>query len=112
MRKSIAILLVMIFAAGLLSGCGGGSGDVLKGIWTGPDSNGFSNTFEFDGNGGFKFGSIIVTEGSYTISGSEIVLTLESMFDNQSYTFAINGKNLTLTPPSGVYYVGFDLTKK
>jgi hypothetical protein len=112
MRKPIAILLAMVFAVGLLSGCGGGSGDVLKGKWTGPDSNGFSSTLEFDGNGVLKYGSIIVTEGTYTISGSEVVLSLESVFDNQSYTFVVNGKNLTLTPPSGVYYVGFDLTKQ
>ena len=116
MKKTIALLLVLILGISLLAACGGGgsgggSGDALKGTWTGLDDNGMDASFIFDGKGGLKFGDS-KDSGTYTITGSEVSIKVDWWDNARSYTFAINGNNLTLTRPETAYYVNFDLTKK
>ena len=118
MKKSIALLLVLVFGVAMLVGCGGGgssgggSGDVLKGTWTGTDDNGSDVIIEFDGKGGLKY-SADKDKGSYTIDGDQVELRVDWWgSDYRSYTMKIDGNNLTLTRPDTAYYVNYDLTKK
>ena len=109
MKKSIALLLVLVLGLTLLAGCGGG--DALKGTWIGTDDNGSDATIVFDGKGGLKFGAD-KDKGTYTISGSDVEINVDWWSDARTYTFAIDGSNLTLTRPATAHYVNFDLTKK
>ena len=108
-KRSIALLLVLVLGLTLLAGCGGG--DALKGTWTGVDSNGSDATFIFDGKGGLKFGAD-KDKGSYTISGSDVEISVDWWGSSRTYIFTIDGSSLTLTAPATEYYVDFELVKK
>jgi len=114
MKKSIALLLVLVLGITLLAGCGGGGGDALKGTWSGKDSNETESTFTFDGKGGLKFTSFFSDKepGTYTITNDQVEIKVNSWDQSRTYTFAAEGNKLTLTPPEDQYYVGFDLIKK
>ena len=114
MKKMIALLLVLVLGLALLAACGGGGGDVLKGTWSGPDSNGTEITFVIDGKGGLKFTDSFFSNkepGVYTITDKKVEIKVDTWDSDRNYTFAITGDKLTLTAPDDMFYVGFDLTK-
>ena len=113
MKKSIAIILVLMIGITMLAGCGG-EGDALKGTWTGKDDNETDSTIVFDGKGGLKFTAFFDnnTPGTYTITGNQVEIKVDGWDTARTYTFTIDGNKLTLTVPEDQYYVGFDLTKK
>jgi hypothetical protein len=114
MKKTIALALVLVFCLALLAGCDDGSGDELKGTWKGTDSNGTEITFVIDGKGGVKFTDAFFSNkepGTYTITGKNVEIKVNSWDTARNYSFAISGDKLTLTAPDDMFYVGFDLTK-
>ena len=112
MKKTIALLLVLILGMSLLAACGGGGGgDALKGTWTGTNSNGSDCKFVFDGKGGLKY-SDTSDKGTYTITGSEVSIKVDWWDETRLYNFTVEGSSLTLTAPETEYYVDFFLTKK
>ena len=114
MKKSIAFVLALMVGLILLAGCGGESGDVLKGTWKGEDSNTMENTLTFDGKGGIKFTSSFYDKepGTYTITDDQVEIQIDVWDAIRTYTFVVDGDKLTLTTPEDKYYVGFELEKQ
>ena len=113
MKKSIALLLVLVSIIALLAGCGGEI-DAFKGIWSGSDDNGFDVTIIFDGKGGLRFtgNGYNREKGNYTISGNDLEMNVSFWSAARNYTFAIDGNELTLTRPDAKFYVNFDLIRE
>ena len=112
MRKSIALLLVLIIGASLLAGCGG-SGDVLKGTWQGTYEDGDA-TWTFDGNGKCNLTTIFLDKkpGTYTITNeTKVDVKIDGWDDPITYSYKIDGSKLTLTA-SDPYSPNYELTKK
>ena len=107
------ITLVWALTLGLLIGCA--ASDALKGTWSGEDSNAVKVTFVFNGKGGLTFTDGVFSDrapGTYTITGNKVVISFEGWDADRSYTFAVSGDTLTMTPPDDTDYESFDLKKK
>jgi ABC-type glycerol-3-phosphate transport system substrate-binding protein len=102
MKKTIAIVLVLVLGVALLTACGG-SGDALSGTWKGGEllddgSKGETEmTWTFDGKGECTFDNTMVEqEGTYTIDGSHLTIQLEMWYEERRHTFTIEGSTLII----------------
>ena len=118
MKKAIALFLALtlVFGIALLAGCGGKSGDALKGTWEGVLSDGGIDTdisWVFDGKGGLKFsnGYYDKQPGTYKITGDKVELNVDGWENPIVYSFTVEGKKLTMTADNG-YSPKYELTKK
>jgi len=114
MKKTIALLLVLVLGAALLAGCGNDSGgDVLKGTWEGTYEDG-NATWTFDGSGKCKLTTVFLDKepGKYTIkNGTEVDITIDGWSEAITYTYKIDGSKLTLDA-NNPYSPNYVLTKK
>ncbi|HCC34925.1 MAG TPA: hypothetical protein DEQ02_04555 [Ruminococcaceae bacterium] len=116
MKKTIAVMALVVLFVSVLTGCGGGGGDTLKGTWEGPDTDGSVCTFVIDGKGGLKLSDDYFFDnapGSYTITGeNEVEIKMEVWEKAQTFTFSVTDNKLTLTAPADALYASYELTKK
>ena len=94
MKKIVSILLILslVFA---LAACG--SKDALAGTWTGDLGADGTVTWTFDGKGKVKFeNEFSKQDGTYTINGDQVTISLELWDAANVYTFSVNGNSLTM----------------
>lgn len=100
MKKTISLLLIISLFLVLVA-CG--SKDALTGTWTGDLGADGIVTWTFDGNGKVKFDNGFAPQnGTYTISDDQVTIKLELWDAAQTYTFSVNGNDLTMDENSGV----------
>ena len=115
MRKHKAnhlILTLALAAMILLTACGGGGGDALKGTWQGTSQD-MEWTWIFDGKGGCKteneYG--IKDEGTYTMDGNDVTIKMSYWDGPIVYQYKIDGDKLSLTTDEPLRPI-YDLTRK
>ena len=86
MKKFVALLLIVVTLL-TLSACG--SKDALAGTWSAE----------------------LGADGTYTIEGDQLTVTLEAWSDPSTYTFSVDGNSLTMNENSG-YGISGTFTKK
>ena len=117
-KKVLVLLLVFALALSVAAcgGSGGGSSSDLVGTWSvtggtyfGLDDEGvpegMSITFEFKKDGGFAltvslFGESETAEGTWTVSGSKVTMTVDDDPLTTSYTISGNTLNMTVVDTS------------
>jgi len=111
-KLTIVVLVAILVLALCLNACGG-SGDALKGTWGGKSNDGMEVTWTFDGKGKctMKNEYGLDDEGTYTIDGSAVVISLSKWDGSIDYTFEISGSTLKLTPDED-YRPSYELEKK
>ena len=104
----VVVVAVAIVAIILLN-----SGDVLKGTWGGTTNDGMEVTWKFDGSGGLKFTSIVLTDepGTYRIEDGKVEIEMEAWSEPKMYEFEIDGNTLTLDA-TDIWSPDYELTKK
>ena len=110
-RLTAAILCIIMVLT--LTACGGGSGDALKGTWSGEHSDYGTVTWKFDGKGKCEMeNDFFQGDGTYTIDGEQVTIKME-LWDNEVvYDFSISGKSLNLTATDELAPEYENLTKK
>ena len=100
MKKIVSLLLI---ATLLLALAACGSKDALAGTWTGDLGADGTVTWTFDGSGKVKFDNgFSKQDGTYTIDGDQVTIQLELWDEAQTFTYAVDGSNLTMNENSGV----------
>ena len=91
---ALVLVTVMLLA---LAACGsGGSGDALKGSWSGTDENG-AVTWTFDGSGKCEMKTdALDSKGTYTIDGSNVSIQIELWDSANTYAFTVADGKLSL----------------
>ena len=101
MKKFVALLLIVVTLL-TLSACG--SKDALAGTW--------SAELGADGSGKCTMeNAYMKQDGTYTIEGDQLTVTLEAWSDPSTYTFSVDGNSLTMNENSG-YGISGTFTKK
>ena len=104
MKKIVSLLLL---AAMLLTLAACGSKDALAGTWTGDLGADGTVTWTFDGKGKVKFDNgFSKQDGTYSINGDQVTISLELWDAAQTFTFSVNGSSLTMNENSGVGLCG------
>ena len=94
MKKVVSILLILTMVLALAA-CG--SKDALAGTWTGDLGADGTVTWTFDGKGKVKFeNEFSKQDGTYTINGDQVTISLELWDEANVYTFSVNGDSLTM----------------
>ena len=97
MKKYVALLLI---AVALLTLAACGSKDALAGTWT------------FNGKGKCTMeNAYMKQDGTYTIDGDQLTVTLEAWSKPSTYTFSVDGSSLIMNENSG-YGISGTFTKK
>ena len=114
MKRTIALLLVLMLGICLLAGCGGGGGgDALQGTWEGTYEDGEAG-WNFDGKGKCKMTNAFIENqpGTYAIkSNDEVDITIDGWDAPITYAYKIEGGKLTLTA-ADPYSPNYELEKK
>ena len=109
MKKWIILLLV---AASLLTFAACGSKDALAGTWSADLGEDGTITWTFDGKGKCTMENFFMKQnGTYTIEGDQLTVTLETWSEPSTYTFSVDGSSLTLNENSG-YGISGTFAKK
>jgi hypothetical protein len=97
----------------MLAGCGGGSGDELKGTWAGKNNDDVEVTWTFDGKGECTMENAYGTKdsGTYTIEGGSVSIKLNNWDEALGYKFTISGSSLSLKPDMELR-PSYELTKE
>ena len=94
MKKVVSILLILTLVLALAA-CG--SKDALAGTWTGDLGADGIVTWTFDGKGKVKFeNEFSKQDGTYTIDGDQVTISLELWDAPNVYTFSVSGNSLTM----------------
>lgn len=109
MKKFVALVLIAAVLLGLVA-CG--SKDALAGTWSAEFEYDGTITWTFDGKGKCTMeNAYMKQDGTYTIEGDQLTVTLEAWSDPSTYTFSVNGNSLTMNENSG-YGISGTFTKK
>ena len=99
MKKFAALLLIVVTLV-TFSACG--SKDALAGTWSAELEYDGVITWTFDGNGKCTMENAYMNQdGTYTINGDQLTVTLESWSEPSTYTFSVDGNSLTMNENSG-----------
>ena len=99
MRKYVALLLI---AAALLTLAACGSKDALAGTWSADLGDDGVITWTFNGKGKCTMENAYMKQnGTYTIDGDQLTVTLEAWSEPSTYTFSVDGSSLTMNENSG-----------
>ena len=108
--KMSALLLALVMILGLTA-CGG-SKDALSGTWSAELGEDGVITWTFNGKGKCTMGNAYMKQnGTYTVDGDQLTVTLESWSEPSTYTFSLDGNSLTMNENSG-YGISGTFTKK
>ena len=109
MKKYAALFLL---AAMLLSLAACGSKDALAGTWSAELGADGVITWTFDGKGKCTMENAYMKQkGTYSISGDQLTVTLETWSEPSTYTFSVNDSSLTMNENSG-YGISGTFAKK
>lgn len=121
-KKHLKITMIMLLVLALslgLAGCGGdsgGSGDPIKGTWTGESDDGIVSTWVFDGKGGCKFENEYGAkdEGEYSVEGDKLMILMDDWDADEPsvYEFEVSGSDLSFENIDDTYRPSYQLTKK
>lgn len=107
MEKLRRILALVLAAAALTALVACGAKDALAGTWKGDLGADGTITWTFDGKGKCTLQNTFLKQnGTYTIEGDQVTVQLETWSDSQTYTFSVDGDNLTMNENSGFGYSG------
>jgi len=99
MKKTSAVLVMLLCVVFLLSACGGGETSPIVGKWT--DETTGMTTMEFLADGTLKM--YVLNEeamtATYKVDGSNLTITSSEGVETKA-TFKVNGKKLSITDPS------------
>lgn len=110
LSKTLALLLALTMVLSLAA-CGG-SKDALSGTWSADLGDDGVITWTFDGKGKCTMeNAYMKQDGTYTIDGDQLTVTLESWSDPSTYTFSVDGSSLTMNENSG-YGISGTFAKK
>ena len=99
MKKFVALLLIVVTLL-TLSACG--SKDALAGTWSAELGADGTITWTFNGSGKCTMeNAYMKQDGTYTIEGDQLTVTLEAWSDPSTYTFSVDGNSLTMNENSG-----------
>ncbi len=109
MIRVLALILVIVIAFGLAA-CG--SKDALAGTWSTELGADGVITWTFNGSGKCTMQNAYVKQnGTYTIDGDQLTVTLEMWSEPSTYTFSVDGDSLTMNENSG-YGISGTFTKQ
>ena len=98
--KKLAALILSIAILLTLASCG--SKDALAGTWSAEFEYDGVITWTFDGKGKCTMENAYMNQdGTYTINGDQLTVTLESWSESSTYTFSVDGNSLTMNENSG-----------
>lgn len=98
--KKLAALILSIAILLTLASCG--SKDALAGTWSAEFEYDGAITWTFDGKGKCTMENAYMNQdGTYTINGDQLTVTLESWSEPSTYTFSVDGNSLTMNENSG-----------
>ena len=98
--KMSALLLALVMILGLTA-CGG-SKDALSGTWSAELGEDGVITWTFNGKGKCTMENAYMKQnGTYTVDGDQLTVTLESWSEPSTYTFSLDGNSLTMNENSG-----------
>ena len=99
MRKYVALFLSVVTLL-TLAACG--SKDALAGASSADFEYDGVITWTFDGKGKCTMENAYMNQdGTYTINGDQLTVTLESWSEPSTYTFSVDGNSLTMNENSG-----------
>ena len=108
-KKIVALVLIAAVLLGLVA-CG--SKDALAGTWSAEFEYDGTITWTFDGKGKCTMENAYMKQnGTYTIEGDQLTVTLEAWSDPSTYTFSVDGNINTMNENSG-YGISGTFTKK
>lgn len=109
MIRVLALILVIVIAFGLAA-CG--IKDALAGTWSAELGADGVITWTFNGSGKCTMQNAYVKQnGTYTIDGDQLTVTLEMWSEPSTYTFSVDGDSLTMNENSG-YGISGTFTKQ
>ena len=109
MKKYVALFLI---AVTLLTLAACGSKDALAGTWSADLGDDGVITWTFNGKGKCTMeNAYMKQDGTYTIDGDQLTVTLESWSEPSTYTFSVDGSSLTMKENSG-YGISGTFAKK
>ena len=98
--KKLAALILSIAILLTLASCG--SKDALAGTWSAEFEYDGVIAWTFDGKGKCTMENAYMNQdGTYTINGDQLTVTLESWSEPSTYTFSVDGNSLTMNENSG-----------
>jgi len=98
--KKLAALILSIAVLLTFASCG--SKDALAGAWSAEFEYDGVITWTFDGKGKCTMENVYINQdGTYTINGDQLTVTLESWSEPSTYTFSVDGNSLTMNENSG-----------
>lgn len=98
--KKLAALILSIAVLLTFASCG--SKDALAGAWSAEFEYDGVITWTFDGKGKCTMENAYINQdGTYTINGDQLTVTLESWSEPSTYTFSVDGNSLTMDENSG-----------
>ena len=96
MKKYVALFLI---AVTLLTLAACGSKDALAGTWSADLGDDGVITWTFNGKGKCTMENAYIKQnGTYTIDGDQLTVTLEAWSEPSTYTFSVDGSSLTICP--------------
>ena len=109
MKKRFAIVLALLMAL-TLAACG--SKDALAGTWSADLGDDGVITWTFNGKGKCTMENAYMKQnGTYTIDGDQLTVTLEAWSEPSTYTFSVDSSSLTMNENSG-YGISGTFAKK
>ena len=98
--KKLAALILSIAILLTFASCG--SKDALAGTWSAEFEYDGVITWTFDGKGKCTMENAYMDQdGTYTINGDQLTVTLESWSEPSTCTFSVDGNSLTMNENSG-----------
>ena len=98
--KKLAALILSIAVLLTFASCG--NKDALAGAWSAEFEYDGVITWTFDGKGKCTMENAYMNQdGTYTINGDQLTVTLESWSEPSTYTFSVDGNSLTMNENSG-----------
>ena len=98
--KKLAALILSIAVLLTFASCG--SKDALAGAWSAEFEYDGVITWTFDGKGKCTMENAYMNQdGTYTINGDQLTVTLESWSEPSTYPFSVDGNSLTMNENSG-----------
>ena len=98
--KKLAALILSIAILLTLASCG--SKDALAGTWSAEFEYDGVITWTFNGSGKCTMENAYMKQnGTYTIDGDQLTVTLETWSEPSTYTFSVDENSLTMNENSG-----------
>ena len=110
MKKFVALLLIAATLLTFAAACG--AKDELAGTWSAEFEYDGTITWTFNGKGKCTMeNSFMKQDGTYTIEGDQLTVTLQSWSEPSTYTFSVDGNSLTMEENTG-YGISGTFTKQ